>query len=106
MLKRILSSLTAIVLGLSLLAINVQADPAKGQKIIIKKLKKSCGFNGGLLAKKHTQSEWMAVQKSGSLNAEISTFCPTAKPLKAKYVPHVYDFLYHYASDSGNVPSC
>lgn len=106
MLKRILRSLMVAVIGLSFFALNVQADSAKGQKIIIKKLKKSCGFDGGVLAKKHTQSEWSAIQKSEGLNAELSKLCPKAKPLKEKYVPHVYDFLYNYASDSGNVPSC
>ena len=40
------------------------------------------------------------------LNDEIKKFCPEAKPLKDTYVEHIYDFLYNYASDSGNVPSC
>jgi hypothetical protein len=47
-----------------------------------------------------------AAQYAGKLNDELFKICPKAKPLKAKYVSHVYDFLYNYASDSGNVPSC
>ena len=28
------------------------------------------------------------------------------KGTKEKFLPHLYDFFYEYASDSGNVPSC
>ncbi len=82
------------------------ADEKKGQKIIIKKLKADCGFNGGELAKKHTQNEWKKIYEAGSLPAEIKAICPQSKPLKDKFYPHVYDFLYSYAVDSGKVPSC
>lgn len=84
----------------------VQADQKKGQKIIIKKLKADCGFNGGELAKKHTQAEWQAINDGGNLPAEIQAICPDSKPLKDAYYPHVYDFLYNFALDSGNVPAC
>lgn len=84
----------------------VFADPGKGQKIFIKKMKKPCGFNGGVMAKKHTQEEWKSIHEEGKLNEKLLKECPSAQPLKDKYVPHVYDFLYNYASDSGNVPAC
>lgn len=58
------------------------------------------------MAKKHTQTEWKSFQDAGKLNDEIKRICPDAKPLKDKYINHVYDFLYNFASDSGNVPSC
>lgn len=87
-------------------SVSAQADEKKGQKIIIKKLKKDCGFNGAELAKKHTQADWKTIFEAGNLPAEIKTICPNSKPLKEKYYPHVYDFLYNYALDSGNVPSC
>ena len=83
-----------------------QADEKKGQKIIIKKLKSDCGFNGGELAKKHTQAEWQAIYDAGNLPAEIQEICPKSQPLKEKFYPHVYDFLFNYAVDSGKVPSC
>ena len=82
------------------------ADAGKGQKIYIKELKPVCRFDGGNLAKKHTQAEWKAVQDAGKLNEELQKQCPEAKPLKDNFVEHVYDFLYYYASDSGNVPAC
>lgn len=105
MLKKLLTLLFAAVVGLSFVSTASFAGVAKGQKIYLKFLKKSCGFNGGVMATKHKQAEWKAIQDAGKLNEEIAKLCPNAKPVKDKYVPHVYDFLYNYASDSGNVPS-
>ena len=106
MLKKILITLFTVVIGLSFVSTSLFASSSKGQKIIINKLKKPCGFNGAVLAKKHTQFEWKALEDAGKLNDELVKICPKAKPIKKKYVKHVYDFLYNYASDSGNVPSC
>jgi len=106
MLKKILITLFTVVIGLSFVSTSLFASSSKGQKIIIKKLKKPCGFNGAVLAKKHTQFEWKALEDAGKLNDELVKICPKAKSIKKKYVKHVYDFLYNYASDSGNVPSC
>ena len=85
---------------------SAMADEKKGQKIIIKKLKSDCGFHGGELAKKHTQAEWKTIYDGGNLPTEIQAICPQSKPLKEKFYPHVYDFLYNYALDSGKVPNC
>lgn len=101
LLKAILIATLVLFVGVS-----AQADMKKGQKIIIKKLKNDCGMNGAEIAKKHTQAEWKSINDAGNLPAEIKTICPDSKPLKDKYYPHVYDFLYNYAVDSGNVPSC
>ncbi|AXH08616.1 cytochrome C [Malaciobacter halophilus] len=106
MLKKLLKATAVCILASSMFSVTVQADALKGQKIIIKKLKKPCGFTGGVLAKKHTQDEWKSKFESNQLNDEILKICPKAKPLRDKYLKHVYDFLYNYASDSGNVPSC
>ena len=84
----------------------VSADAVKGQKLFIKKFKKPCGFNGGVMAKKHTQEEWKTIYESGKLNDELLKQCPKAKKAKEKYLKHLYDFFYNYASDSGNVPAC
>lgn len=94
----------AIALGLSTTVIN--ADIAKGQKIFIKKYKRSCGFNGGVMAKKHSQAEWKKIFDAGKLNEELITQCPDAKETKEKYLQHMYDFFFNYANDSGNVPAC
>jgi len=104
--KKLLVIVFAAIVGLSFVSTSAFASSGKGQKIIVKKLKRPCGFNGAVLAKKHTQEEWTTIFKAGNLNAEIKKICPKAKPLKKKYVKHVYDFLNNFASDSGNVPSC
>lgn len=106
MLKKLVTLLFAAVIGLSFVSTAAFADAAKGQKVFIKLMKRPCGFDGGVMAKKHTQAEWKAIQKAGKLNDEMIKFCPKAKPVKDNYVDDVYDFLYNFASDSGNVPSC
>jgi len=95
-----------------LLATTASADAAKGQKIYQKKLKKVCGFSGGVFAAKHTQDEWSEAKDSGELGKVMTEACPAGKDFfdgkkfKKKYSTHLYDFVNDFASDSGNVPSC
>ena len=106
--KKLLAIVFAAIVGLSFVSTSAFASSSRGQKIIIKKLKRPCGFNGEVLAKKHTQEEWTTIFKAGNLNAEIKKICPKAKPLEKRYVKDVYDFLNNFASDSDsdNVSSC
>jgi len=107
MLKTIAKVLLVALIGIGFTTMTASANADKGQKIILSKIKvkKACHFNGAVLAKKHTQSQWDAIYKSGKLADELKNICPTAKPLKKKYAKDVYDFVHKYASDSGNVPS-
>jgi hypothetical protein len=84
----------------------VEANAIKGQKLFIKQYKESCGMSGAVMAGKHTQDEWEALNDAGKLEEEMKTLCPNIKDVKESYLPHMYDFFYKYASDSGNVPSC
>lgn len=93
------------LLGMILLATTASADVTKGQKLYLKKLKAPCKINGVKFAHKHTQDQWEAIYEAGKFAAEVKKICPKAR-MKSKYVPHVYDFVYEYASDSGNIPSC
>lgn len=95
----------AALLGMTLLSSTASADVKKGQKIYLKKLKAPCGINGSQFARKHTQDQWEAIHEAGKFANEVKTICPKAT-IKANYVPDVYDFVYEYASDSGNVPAC
>ncbi len=106
--KKFLGIVAAGTLAVSLLSTSAMADPAKGQKIYLKKLKKACGFNGAKMSAMHTQDEWEEIKKSGKLEDEIIKLCPKVKKgyLKKKWLDDLYDFFYKYASDSGNVPSC
>ena len=96
----------AALLGMTLLSSTATADIKKGQKIYLKKLKAPCNIGGAKFAQKHTQDEWEAIHEAGKFEAEVKKICPKVKKVKAKYIPHVYDFVYEYASDSGNIPAC
>ena len=95
----------AALLGLAVFSTTASADVKKGQKLYMKKMKAACGFTGAKFAAKHTQDEWEAIKGAGKFAEEAAKICPGVK-LKDKYIPHLYDFSYEYASDSGNVPSC
>jgi ATP-dependent protease HslVU (ClpYQ) peptidase subunit len=90
--------------ALSLTTTVASANATKGQKLYSKKLKSHCGFSGAVMAAKHSQDEWEEIQSEGKLNDEIKKQCGTTT--KDKYLPHLYDFFYKFANDSGNVPSC
>jgi len=104
--RKVVNVVVVAMMAIGFLSTSAFADTVKGQKIFIKEMKNACGFSGGVMAKKYKQGEWKAIYDSGKLNDELIKQCPGAKPLKDAFVEHVYDFLYNYASDSGNVPSC
>lgn len=104
--KTLTKLMIAGAVALSLGTTAASANAIKGQKLFIKKYKEACGFNGGVMAGKHTQDEWEAINEKGAIEAEMKKICPNIKDVKDSYVPHLYDFYYKYASDSGNVPSC
>ena len=103
--KNVMKFATAALLGVAVLSTTATADVKKGQKLYMKKMKAACGFSGAKFAQKHTQDEWEAINGAGKFAEEAAKICPGLK-LKDKWVPHIYDFAYEYASDSGNVPSC
>jgi hypothetical protein len=97
-----------VVLGLiaaTLMLSTANAEPNKGQKIYLKKAKKSCGVSGAKIAGKHTQDEWIKIKEEGKIKNELSNLC-NGLEVKEKYIDDLFDFFYEYASDSGNVPSC
>jgi len=102
----------ATLLGLSLLGTTLSADAAKGQRIYQKKLQSVCGFNGSVFAAKHDQATWEEAKENGELGQVMSDACPagadffTTDKFLNKYSDHLYDFVYKFASDSGNIPSC
>ena len=105
---RLLKLTMAAVLLLGIASTTASADSRKGQKIFIKKYKSKCGFNGAKFASKHSQSEWAEINESGKFKEEMMTICPDIKEsdIKDSWVPHLYDFSYEFANDSGNVPAC
>jgi len=106
--NKIIKIALAAMLMLGMSSVTLNADVAKGQKLYLKKLKGSCNMNGAKMATQHSQGEWEAFKEEGKLADELKRMCPSAKDkaLKAKYLPHYFDFFFEYANDSGNVPSC
>ena len=102
----------AAVIGLGLLTTSAMADAAKGQKIYQKKMKEVCAKSGAVFAASHAQMEWEIAKEEGKLTDMMIQECPAgADFLKSdkfqnKFKQHLYDFVYEFAKDSGNIPSC
>jgi hypothetical protein len=105
-------ALVAILTGVTLLCTASMADVKKGQKIYLKKLKSKCGMDGTKFAAQYSQSELEDAKEEDKLVELFTNICPKGKKIlsnekfKEKKLPHVFDFAYEYANDSGNVPSC
>lgn len=95
-----------ITLGIAGFQANSYADSDKGLKLFRQELRTSCGFSGNVMAKKHTQAEWKSIYEAGKLSDTLREECPKLKPIKENLLVDVYDFLYDYASDSGNTAMC
>ena len=94
------------LLGAVMFSTTASADIKKGQKLYLKKLKKPCNISGGKFAHSHTQDEWEEIHEAGKFAAEVKKICPKVQKVKEKYIPHLYDFAYEFAKDSGNIPTC
>lgn len=105
---RLVKIALASALFLGIFSTPVFADVVKGQKLFIKKMKKSCEMTGADFAAKHSQDEWEALKENGKFEDEIIKICPNIKEgdIKDSWQIHIYEFSYEYANDSGNVPSC
>ena len=107
--KSIKSILVALLFS-SAFTSTLSADIKKGQKAYLKQCKK-CHGNGTKGAAMKTQDEWEAAFTDENAGFKVwhkgtkGEKYANSKKFK-KYAPHLKDFLYEYASDSGNVPSC
>ncbi len=104
------TALLLSIVAFGLLATNAQADVKKGQKGYLKKCKK-CHGNGTKGASMQTQDEWTELfEEDGAMIIEKHEGTKAEKWFGGdgfkKLAPHLKDFLHHYGSDSGNVPSC
>ncbi len=103
--QKILKLTLVTLLGVSVLSSTASADADKGQRIYAKKLKASCGMKGSDFAARHSQDEWRDIFEAGKLDDEVKSTCNGAE-VSEKAIPYLFDFVYEYANDSGNVPSC
>ncbi|NOQ31746.1 MAG: cytochrome C [Helicobacteraceae bacterium] len=95
-----------ILLLTSILTTTLFAGTIKGQKLYLRELKTTCGFNSAIMSQKHTQAEWKKFFDAGKLLEEIQTLCPKVEKLKTKDLKHLYFFFYEFANDSGKTPNC
>jgi hypothetical protein len=103
--KKLLKLTIVTLFGLTIVPTMASADVAKGQKIYSKQLKSKCGITGSTFAGKHSQDQWEEIYDAGKLSDEIKQICH-GYILDENLLPHIYDFAYEYANDSGNVPNC
>jgi len=99
----------ASIVGLMLLNTTVFADSNKGRIAFIKKYKKDCNMKSGAkFTRTHTQDGWEKIFGAGEFANEFYKICPNVKKgsIPKEEIPHLYDFAYDYASDSGVIPSC
>ncbi|KIM11658.1 MAG: hypothetical protein KU37_05565 [Sulfuricurvum sp. PC08-66] len=103
-------SLLLSAVAVSAFATSAHADINKGQKAYLKQCK-NCHGNGTKGAGMHTQDEWaelfeddaaLIIEKHAGTKADKYFGGESFK----KLAPDLKDFLFHYGSDSGNVPSC
>lgn len=79
-------------------------DVTKGEKIFLRYIRFAC--NNYKFAIFHTQDEWEDIAEAGKFKEEIFKICPKLKEIyRDEWSADLYQYIYHYAIDSGNVPS-
>lgn len=101
---------TIVLLALLISVSSAYADIKKGQKAYLKQCKR-CHGNGTKGSAMKTQDEWTVAFDNESVlfkqwhaGTKGEKYSQSNKFMK--YSPHLKDFLFQYANDSGNVPSC
>lgn len=113
-LMKLLKLIFAGFVAFSLMSGVAFADPVKGQKYYLKTMSKQTGMKGDKFAALHTQAEWKKLFENNGEGfiKEMSAKFPSlaeffaSDNFKNKIMEDLKDFCIHYASDSGNVPSC
>lgn len=100
----------AALVAVGMMGTTASADIKKGQKTYLKTCK-NCHGNGTKGAAMHTQDEWEELFANGGASIIKKHAGTKAEPYfngeGFKDVSQdLRDFLFEYASDSGNVPSC
>lgn len=83
-----------------------RGDVNEGKEIFIRKLQKACELSAGSFAAMHSQDEWEAIVQAGEFKNEIIKICPKLnKDYNQTWSPSLYQFVYQYANDTGDIPS-
>jgi len=77
----------------------------KGNNIFKKYIQFYCKLTNDKFTIIHTQDEWEDIAQAGKFKEEMFKICPKLKKIyQDRWSPHLYQFAYEYASDSGNIP--
>jgi len=81
-------------------------NQSKGENIFIKKLRKHCDMSSADFAGVYSQDEWEEIAEAGKFDDIVLEICPKIEDIyQEEWSPDLYQFVYEYASDSGNIPS-
>jgi len=106
--QTIIRAALALILGLGLAASFASADPIKGEKILNRAIHDDCALTAPKLASQHSLAEWDALFKAGKMEEEVNKLCQRKQPIKpfnSKYAQYVFEYMEHYANDSGAIPA-
>jgi len=96
-----------ILLILSFLTSFSFSDTDAGRKIYVNNLKKICLMTSLVFASTHSQDEWEEIYEAGEFFNEVKKICPKIKSeYNVVWTESLYPFVYQYANDSEDVPSC
>ncbi len=83
-----------------------RGDVEEGERIFIKHFQRNCEQSAISFAAVHSQDEWEVIVQAGEFENEVLKICPNVKKnYKKRWSPNLYQFVYEYANDSGNIPS-
>ncbi len=81
-------------------------DINEGKKIFIRNLQTPCELSATSLAAMHSQDEWEAIVQAGEFEEEIIKICPKLEgEYNQTWSPSLYQFVYRYANDTGDIPT-
>jgi len=81
-------------------------DATRGKEIFLNRIKFHCDISDNEFLPIHTQDEWEDIVQAGKFKEEVLNICPKLKDIYTdKWSADLYQFLYEYASDSGNIVS-
>ena len=100
--------LMVVLLGLGIASAFGSADPIKGEKILLRAIQDDCELTAPRVASQHTLAEWKTLFDAGKMEEEVNKLCKRKQPIKPfnpKYSKYVFEYMEHYANDSGAIPA-
>jgi len=86
----------------------LSADQSEiGQMVYLQAFADKCAMNEIKFATHHSQIEWKEILEDALFKKRMIEICNNnIEAVPERFIPALYDFVYKYANDSGNFPSC